>query len=74
MCRCGEGAARRRAHLHRIAPCLSGATLTSRDGNAFIGTRTANDKVGPSNLTDGGYATFFSVGDATGVVVRRLRR
>ena len=46
--------------------------LTSRDGDAFIGTGT--DKVGPSNLTDGGYATFVSVGDATGVVVRRLRR
>ena len=74
MCRRGEGAARRRAHLHRIAPCLSGATLTSRDGDAFIGTGTGTDKVGPSNLTDGGYATFVSVGDATGVVVRRLRR
>ena len=48
--------------------------LTSRDGDAFIGTRTGTDKVGPSDLTDGGYATFVSVGDATGVVVRRLCR
>ena len=53
---------------------MSGATLTSRDGDAFIGTGTGTDKVGPSNLTDGGYKTFVSVGDATGVVVRRLRR
>lgn len=60
--------------VERMAPCMSGATIASRDGDAFIGTGTGTDKVGPINLTDGGNATFVSVGDATGVVVRRLCR
>ena len=51
--------------VDRIAPCLPGATLASRDGDACTGKGT----VGPINLTDGGNATSVSVDDATGVVV-----
>ena len=53
--------------VERIAPCMPGATLTSRDGDAFTGT--VKVKVGPINLTYGGNARFVSVDDATGVVV-----
>ncbi|MGZ6792253.1 MAG: SRPBCC family protein [Mycobacteriales bacterium] len=53
--------------VERIAPCMPGATLTSRDGDAFTGT--VKVKVGPINLTYGGKASFLSVDEAAGVVV-----
>ena len=53
--------------VERIAPCMPGATLTSRDGEAFTGT--VKVKVGPINLTYGGNAKFVSVDEAAGVVV-----
>ncbi|GAC1445438.1 MAG: SRPBCC family protein [Mycobacteriales bacterium] len=53
--------------VERIAPCMPGATLTSRDGDDFTGT--VKVKVGPINLTYGGQATFVSVDEAAGVVV-----
>lgn len=45
--------------VERIAPCMPGATLTSRDGDAFEGT--VKVKVGPINLTYGGRAQFTSL-------------
>lgn len=53
--------------VERIAPCMPGATLTSRDGDAFTGT--VKVKVGPINLTYGGNAKFVSVDEAAGIVV-----
>lgn len=53
--------------VERIAPCMPGATLTSRDGDAFTGT--VKVKVGPINLTYGGKASFLSVDEDKGVVV-----
>jgi carbon monoxide dehydrogenase subunit G len=53
--------------VERIAPCLPGATLTSRNDDAFTGT--VKVKVGPINLTYGGRASFVSVDEAAGVVV-----
>ena len=53
--------------VERIAPCMPGATLTSRDGDDFTGT--VKVKVGPINLTYGGQAKFLSVDEAAGVVV-----
>lgn len=53
--------------VERIAPCLPGATLTSRDGDAFTGT--VKVKVGPINLTYGGTARFVSLDEAGGVAV-----
>ncbi len=53
--------------VERIAPCMPGATLTSRDGDAFTGT--VKVKVGPINLTYGGNAKFVSIDEAAGVVV-----
>ena len=53
--------------VERIAPCMPGATLTSRDGDAFTGT--VKVKVGPINLTYGGNASFVSVDEAAGLVV-----
>jgi carbon monoxide dehydrogenase subunit G len=53
--------------VERIAPCLPGATLTSRDDDAFTGT--VKVKVGPINLTYGGRASFVSVDEAAGLVV-----
>jgi uncharacterized protein len=53
--------------VERIAPCLPGATLTSRDGDEFTGT--VKVKVGPINLTYGGRASFVSVDEDAGVVV-----
>ncbi|MGB8651292.1 MAG: SRPBCC family protein, partial [Mycobacteriales bacterium] len=53
--------------VERVAPCMPGATLTSRDGDAFTGT--VKVKVGPINLTYGGKASFRSVDEAAGVVV-----
>jgi carbon monoxide dehydrogenase subunit G len=53
--------------VERVAPCMPGATLTSRDGDAFTGT--VKVKVGPINLTYGGKASFLSVDEEAGVVV-----
>ena len=53
--------------VERIAPCMPGATLTSRDGDDFTGT--VKVKVGPINLTYGGQARFVSVDEAVGIVV-----
>ncbi|MGB8651297.1 MAG: SRPBCC family protein [Mycobacteriales bacterium] len=53
--------------VERVAPCMPGATLTSRDGDAFTGT--VKVKVGPINLTYGGKASFQSVDEQAGVVV-----
>ncbi|MHB8449926.1 MAG: SRPBCC family protein [Mycobacteriales bacterium] len=53
--------------VERIAPCMPGATLTSRDGEDFTGT--VKVKVGPINLTYGGQARFVSIDEAAGVVV-----
>ena len=53
--------------VERIAPCMPGATLTSRDGEQFTGT--VKVKVGPINLTYGGQAKFVSVDEAAGIVV-----
>lgn len=53
--------------VERIAPCLPGATLTSKEDDAFTGT--VKVKVGPINLTYGGKARFVVVDEADGVVV-----
>jgi uncharacterized protein len=53
--------------VERIAPCMPGATLTSRDGDAFEGT--VKVKVGPINLTYGGKARFSSLDEAGRVAV-----
>jgi carbon monoxide dehydrogenase subunit G len=53
--------------VERVAPCMPGATLTSRDGDAFEGT--VKVKVGPINLTYGGKAHFASLDEAARVVV-----
>ena len=53
--------------VERVAPCMPGATLTSRDGDNFTGT--VKVKVGPINLTYGGQARFVSVDEAGGVAV-----
>jgi len=53
--------------VERIAPCMPGATLTSRDGDHFTGT--VKVKVGPINLTYGGKAHFVSVDEVAGVVI-----
>ena len=53
--------------VERIAPCMPGATLTSRDGDEFTGT--VKVKVGPINLTYGGQARFVSLDEDNGVAV-----
>jgi carbon monoxide dehydrogenase subunit G len=53
--------------VERVAPCMPGATLTSRDGDEFTGT--VKVKVGPINLTYGGKATFVSLDEAAGIAV-----
>lgn len=53
--------------VERIAPCMPGATLTSRDGESFTGT--VKVKVGPINLTYGGQAKFVSVDAESGIVI-----
>ena len=53
--------------VERIAPCMPGATLTGREGDAFSGT--VKVKVGPINLTYGGAATFLSLDEVAGVAV-----
>ena len=53
--------------VERIAPCMPGATLTSRDGDDFEGT--VKVKVGPINLTYGGKASFVSKDEVTHTAV-----
>jgi carbon monoxide dehydrogenase subunit G len=53
--------------VERIAPCMPGATLTSRTGDEFTGT--VKVKVGPINLTYGGQARFLSLDEDGGVAV-----
>ena len=53
--------------VERIAPCMPGATLTSRDGDTFEGT--VKVKVGPINLTYGGTARFVSLDEDARVAV-----
>ncbi len=53
--------------VERVAPCMPGATLTSRDGDRFEGT--VKVKVGPINLTYGGKASFVSKDEASHVAV-----
>jgi len=53
--------------VERIAPCMPGATLTSRDGDEFTGT--VKVKVGPINLTYGGKARFVSLDEDAKVAV-----
>lgn len=53
--------------VERIAPCMPGAKLLSRDGDEFTGQ--VKVKVGPINLTYGGQAKFVSLDEAAGVAV-----
>lgn len=53
--------------VERIAPCMPGATLTSRDGDRFDGT--VKVKVGPINLTYGGQAEFTELDEVNRVAV-----
>lgn len=53
--------------VERVAPCMPGATLTSRDGDDFEGT--VKVKVGPINLTYGGKARFVSKDEAAHVAI-----
>lgn len=53
--------------VERIAPCLPGATLLTRQGDEFEGT--VKVKVGPINLTYGGKARFASLDPASHVAV-----
>lgn len=53
--------------VERIAPCMPGATLTSRDGDSFTGS--VKVKVGPINLTYAGHARFVSLDEEARVAV-----
>ena len=53
--------------VERVAPCLPGAKLLTRDGDAFTGE--VKVKVGPINLTYGGRAEFVSLDEQAGVAV-----
>jgi uncharacterized protein len=53
--------------VERVAPCMPGAALTSRDGDRFEGT--VKVKVGPINLTYGGKAEFTSLDESAHVAV-----
>ncbi|WP_018505467.1 SRPBCC family protein [Parafrankia discariae] len=53
--------------IERVAPCVPGATLTSRDGDSFSGK--VKVKLGPIGLTYGGTATFLSLDEAAKVAV-----
>src|SRR5581483_3481297 len=48
--------------LERVAPCLPGAQLTGRDGDAYVGRVTV--KVGPVTSDFAGTATFVEKDDA----------
>ena len=53
--------------VERIAPCMPGAKLLSRDGDSFTGQ--VKVKLGPINLTYGGKARFVELDEAGGVAV-----
>lgn len=53
--------------IERIAPCVPGATLTSRDGDRYQGK--VKIKLGPIGLTYHGSVTFTSLDDAAKVAV-----
>lgn len=53
--------------VERIAPCMPGAKLLTRDGDEFTGQ--VKVKVGPINLTYGGQAKFISLDEAAGIAV-----
>ncbi len=53
--------------VERIAPCLPGAKVLSRDGDSFTGQ--VKVKLGPINLTYGGEAQFVQLDEAAGVAV-----
>jgi carbon monoxide dehydrogenase subunit G len=53
--------------VERIAPCMPGAKLLSRDGDSFTGQ--VKVKVGPINLTYGGKAAFVSLDEDAGIAV-----
>jgi uncharacterized protein len=53
--------------LERIAPCVPGATLTSRDGDRYSGKIKV--KLGPIGLTYNGTVTFVSQDADAGVAV-----
>ncbi|SEG81408.1 Carbon monoxide dehydrogenase subunit G [Thermomonospora echinospora] len=53
--------------IERIAPCVPGATLTSRDGDRFHGK--VKVKIGPIGLAYSGTVTFVSLDEAAKVAV-----
>ena len=53
--------------VERIAPCLPGAKVLSRDGDSFTGQ--VKVKLGPINLTYGGQARFVELDEEGGVAV-----
>src|SRR6476469_4728341 len=53
--------------VERIAPCLPGAKVLSRDGDSFTGQ--VKVKLGPINLTYGGQAKFVELDEAGGRAV-----
>ena len=53
--------------VERVAPCMPGASLTSRDGDSFTGQ--VKVKLGPINLTYSGKAAFVQLDEAGGVAV-----
>ena len=53
--------------VERIAPCMPGAKLLSRDGDSFTGQ--VKVKLGPINLTYGGKAQFVELDEAGGIAV-----
>ncbi|MEU6754714.1 SRPBCC family protein, partial [Spirillospora sp. NPDC046719] len=53
--------------IERIAPCVPGATLTSRDGDRFHGR--VKVRLGPIGLGYSGSVAFVSLDEAAGVAV-----
>ncbi|MER6816596.1 SRPBCC domain-containing protein, partial [Spirillospora sp. NPDC000708] len=53
--------------IERIAPCVPGATLTSRDGDRFDGK--VKVRLGPIALTYSGSVAFVSLDEDAGVAL-----
>ncbi len=53
--------------VERIAPCMPGAKVLSREGDSFTGQ--VKVKLGPINLTYGGKARFVELDEAGGIAV-----
>ena len=53
--------------VERIAPCMPGAKLLTRDGDSFTGQ--VKVKLGPINLTYGGNAKFVQLDEPGGIAV-----